>query len=174
VSSSQPLFHHRWAVPVLAELRSRRGARFVELRNALAIPRDSLTRTLAALADAGLVARNPGYGHPLRPEYVLTAEGARIAAACQRLLAELDGLQDVALRKWSMPVVRALSGSRLRFSELRDALPGVTSRSLALALKELQSAGLVERTVIDDYPPATVYELTPSALRLARALRAFP
>ena len=159
---------------MLAELRNRRGARFVELRNALAVPRDSLTRTLSALGDAGLVARNPGYGHPLRPEYVLTGEGTRVAAACERLLAELNGLQDVALRKWSMPVVRALTGSRLRFSELRDALPGVTSRSLALALKDLQAAGLVERTVTDDYPPATVYDLTPAAARLARALRGFP
>lgn len=155
-------------MPVLAELRNRSGARFVELRNALAVPRDSLARTLAALGDAGLVARNPGYGHPLRPEYVLTADGARVAAACKRLLAELDGLQDVALRKWSMPVVRALGESRLRFSELRDALPGVTSRALALALKDLQGAGLVERTVTDDYPPATVYELTQRAVSLAR------
>jgi DNA-binding HxlR family transcriptional regulator len=174
VSSGKTLFHHRWAVPVLAELHARRGARFVELRSALRIPRDSLARTLAALGEAGLVARNPGHGHPLRPEYVLTPQGERVAAACARLLAELDGLQEVALRKWSMPVVRALSGSRLRFSELREALHGVTSRALALTLKDLQGAGLVERTVIADYPPATVYELTASAARMARVLRGFP
>ena len=158
---------------MLAELHTRRGARFVELRNALDVPRDSLARTLAALAAAGLVARNPGYGHPLRPEYVLTRVGVPIAAASARLLTELDGLQDVGLRKWSMPVVRALSGSRRRFSELRDSLPGVTSRALALTLKDLQGAGLVERTVTDDYPPGTVYALTGRASRLARVLRGF-
>src|SRR5947207_13068422 len=66
------LFHHRWAVPVLAELRRERGSRFVTLANRIGVTRDSLRRTLSALIDDGLVERNPGYGHPLRPEYVLT------------------------------------------------------------------------------------------------------
>ena len=156
---------------MLAELGRRRGARFVELRNALEVPRDSLARTLAALAEAGLVARNPGYGHPLRPEYILTPDGVRLAGACERLLAELDGLHEVALRKWSMPLVSALAGGARRFSELRQTLPGITSRALALALKELQAARLVERTVTADYPPATTYRLTRRATRLAAALR---
>lgn len=171
MSSTQALFHHRWAVPVLAELRRRRGARFVELRNALDVPRDSLARTLAALGDAALVARNPGHGHPLRPEYVLTPDGDRSGAVCERLLAELDGLEEVALRKWSMPVVRALADGPRRFSEVRAALAGVTPRALALALKELQAAGLVDRAVTDDYPPGTVYGLTARARPLARILR---
>jgi DNA-binding HxlR family transcriptional regulator len=162
------LFHHRWAVPVLAELRRRRGARFIELRNALDVSRDSLTRTLAALIQAGLVARNPGHGHPLRPEYILTPDGTRIADVCARLIVELDGLEDVALRKWSRPVIRALGKGSRRFSAVRSALGGVTPRALALALKELQAAGLVERTVTDDYPPATLYGLTPRARPLAR------
>ena len=172
MSSGQTLFHHRWAVPVLAELRRRRGARFIELRNALEVSRDSLARTLAALIEAGLVARNPGHGHPLRPEYVLTPDGARIADVSARLLVELNGLEDVALRKWSMPVVRSLGDGPLRFSAVRSALADVTPRALALALKELQAAGLVERTVTDDYPPATLYGLTARARPLARIVRA--
>jgi DNA-binding HxlR family transcriptional regulator len=159
-------------VPILAELRRARGSRFVALANRLGIGRDSLTRTLAALVEDGLVRRNPGYGHPLRPEYVLSREGERIAAISELLLAELDGLVDVALRKWSMPVVRSLGGGALRFSELRASLPGVTGRALTLALKELQEAGLVERTVTDDYPPATVYRLTARGRPLARVLAA--
>jgi DNA-binding HxlR family transcriptional regulator len=172
VSRAQTLFHHRWAVPVLAELRRRRGARFIELRNALSVSRDSLARTLAALIKADLVARNPGHGHPLRPEYILTPDGARIADVCSRLLVELDGLEEVGLRKWSMPVIRALGDGPLRFSAVRSALVGVTPRALALALKELQGAGLVERRVTDDYPPGTVYGLTARARPLARIVRA--
>jgi DNA-binding HxlR family transcriptional regulator len=172
VSRTQTLFHHRWAVPVLAELRRRRGARFVELRNALDVPRDSLARTLGALIDAQLVARNPGHGHPLRPEYILTPDGAQIADVCSRLLAKLDGLEEVALRKWSMPIIRALGEGPLRFSAVRSALAGVTPRALALALKDLQGAGLVDRTVTDDYPPATLYGLTTRAQPLARIMSA--
>jgi DNA-binding HxlR family transcriptional regulator len=166
------LFHHRWAVPVLAELRRQRGSRFVTLANRLGVGRDSLARTLSGLMDAALVERNPGYGHPLRPEYVLSSEGERVAGVCERLLSQLEGLRDVALRKWSLPTIGALGGGPLRFSELRSELDGVTARSLTLALKELQAAGLVERLVTDDYPPGTIYRLTERARPLARVLRA--
>ncbi|MGH2451320.1 MAG: winged helix-turn-helix transcriptional regulator, partial [Candidatus Limnocylindria bacterium] len=73
--SISALFHHRWAAPVLAELDRSRGSRFVTLSNRLALSRESLRRTLTALIDAGLVMKNPGYGHPLRPEYILTERG---------------------------------------------------------------------------------------------------
>ena len=156
---------------MLAELRHERGSRFVTLETRLGVTPDSLRRTLNALIDDGLVARNPGYGHPLRPEYVLTDEGRHVAGVCDRLLAILNGLEDVALRKWSMPVVHALGPGAMRFSELRAAL-AVSPRALTLALKELQAAELVERTVTDDYPPASVYRLTSRALALARILGA--
>jgi DNA-binding HxlR family transcriptional regulator len=49
-------------------------------------------------------------------------------------------------------------------------LPGVTARALALALKDLEGSGLVARRVLESYPPATVYALTPSAAPLAGAV----
>ena len=163
------LFHLRWAAPILAELQRTRGSRFVTLSHRLGLSRESLRRTLAALLERGLVVRNPGYGHPLRPEYVLTAEGGRLAPACGELLAALrrQGLEDVALKKWSMPVLYALGTGAHRFSEVRALLPAITPRALALALKDLDAAGLVERRVTQDYPPATVYEPTPRARTLA-------
>lgn len=169
------LFHHRWSAPVLAELHRSRGSRFVTLSNRLGLGRESLRRTLTALIEAGLVTRNPGYGHPLRPEYVLTERGRAVAPACARLLAALDRLDanDVGLKKWSMPAVLALGEGECRYSELRKRLPAVTGRALTLALKELAAAGLVERRVRPDYPPSTVYRLRPRARPLARILSAF-
>jgi DNA-binding HxlR family transcriptional regulator len=52
-------------------------------------------------------------------------------------------------------------------------LPDATPRALTLALKELDAAGLVRRTVLDDYPPSVVYELTASARPIAAAARDF-
>jgi DNA-binding HxlR family transcriptional regulator len=168
------LFHHRWAVPVLAELERTHGSRFVVLERRLGIGRESLRRTLAALIDQGLVARNPGYGHPLRPEYVLTAAGAAIAPACTELvraLVSLD-LSAVGLNKWSMPVIAALDAEgSSRFTQLRDALPPIGPRALALALKMLTAAGLVERRVVDTFPPTAVYTLTDGAGSISPALR---
>ena len=169
MSTLVALFHNRWSVPLLAELHRQRGSRSVTLARTLGMSRESLRRTLAALIDGGLVGRNPGYGHPLRPEYVLTRAGERIGAASGPLVAGLrrEGLEDVGLKKWSMPAVFALADGPLRFSELRDRLEGVSPRALALTLKDLEEAGLVDRRVTEDYPPATVYRLTRRARHLA-------
>lgn len=166
------LFHHRWTVPVLAELQRGSGAKFVTLVKRLGISRDSLRRTLAALIHHRWVTRNPGHGHPLRPEYVLTRTGARIAPWCARTIKLLRalGIEDVALRKWSIPVAFALGRGRERFSEIKDFLSTSTARALTQSLKELQSAGLVERVVSDEYPPATYYRLTSRGRRLAPLL----
>jgi DNA-binding HxlR family transcriptional regulator len=75
----------------------------------------------------------------------------------------------VALKKWSLPILAELDEPR-RFSELRTALP-VTARGLALALKDLEDAGLVRRTVIDDRPPQTRYEAARAAHAIVRAAR---
>jgi DNA-binding HxlR family transcriptional regulator len=174
MSTLPDLFHHRWAPAVLAELARTSGSRFVTLTNRLGVPRESLRRTLAALMEGGLAARNPGYGHPLRPEYVLTALGGRVAPACGELLARVRevGVEETALKKWSLPVVLALGGpGRPRFSALQENLREIRARALALALKDLTAAGLVDRAVTDGYPPASVYSLTRAGARLLPALR---
>jgi DNA-binding HxlR family transcriptional regulator len=173
MSTLVALFHNRWSVPILAELHRQRGSRFVALSRILGLSGESLRRTLAALIEGGLVGRNPGYGHPLRPEYVLTSSGERIAAACRPLVERLrrSDLEEVGLKKWSMPVVYALADGPRRFSELREALEGISPRALTLALKDLEAARLVDRRVTDDYPPATVYRLTRAGWPLAALLR---
>jgi DNA-binding HxlR family transcriptional regulator len=167
--STADLFHHRWAVPILADLHRSGGSRFVPLANGLGISRESLRQTLAALIEAGLVMRNPGYGHPMRPEYVLTAPGRGVAPVCVEVVATLQrlGFEDGGLKKWSIPVLLELARER-RFAELRDAL-AISPRALTLALKELADAGLVERRVHGSFPPSTSYRATSRARPLARA-----
>ncbi len=166
------LFHHRWALPVLAELHRTRGAKFVTLVNRLAANRVSLHHALDILVEEGWVKRNPGHGHPLRPEYLLTGAGEDLAPWCARILAILAalGIEDVALRKWSLPVVFALRQGRDRFSEVRTFLPGLTPRALVLTLKNLQHAGLVDRSVTNGYPPTSHYRLTRPGRELSALL----
>jgi DNA-binding HxlR family transcriptional regulator len=153
------LFHHRWAPPALALLDDREGARFVELQRKLGVGRESLRRALDALLELGYVRRNTGYGHPLRPEYVITPAGRDSADVARR--ASTAATRETLLRKWSVPVLVELNDSR-RFSELRGALPGVTPRALALALRDLEDARLVRRQVLPTRPPSTVYRATRS------------
>lgn len=187
------LLENRWAVPVLAELHrgsagvsglAGGGAKFVTLAHRLGVSRDALSRTLAQLIDLGWVERNPGYGHPIRPEYLLSARGVSLARACDGLMLSIDALggeaRDALLRKWSLPVAMAMAAGSSRFSNLKAALPGVTARSLALALKQLEGSGLVVRRVIErEYPPRPTYALSdaargllPKAARLQAALAA--
>jgi DNA-binding HxlR family transcriptional regulator len=150
-------FHHRWAPPALALLDDRSGARFVELQRTLDVGRDSLRRALDSLIDLGYVRRNEGYGHPLRPEYVITPRGRSAAPLAARV--SRAAARETLLRKWSVPVLAELGGPR-RFSELRASLPGVTPRALALALRDLEDARLVRREVLPTRPPSTVYRAT--------------
>ncbi len=168
------LFHHRWAVPVIAALKESAGAKFVTLAARLGVSRDSLKRTLDALRRDGLVIRNPGYGHPMRPEYILTEAGGEVAPWCVRAVTLLDriGSSGMTRRKWSLGVALALHSGRSRFSEMMEFLPGITPRALTSALRSLMAEGLVERVVSEGYPPVPRYRLTRQGRRLGALFEA--
>lgn len=165
----EELFHHRWTVPVLAELQRTSGAKFVTLVHRLSVNRGALRQTLDAAIRNRLVKRNPGYGHPLRPEYILTSKGAALAGSCVSLMDLLRsrGLERVVLRKWSAAVLVAVGRGLARFGQLQSAATGISDRALALTLKRLQAAGLLRRQVRDAYPPLVEYRLTARAAPLA-------
>ncbi len=134
----ETLTHHRWAIPIIALLHAERGAKFVQIVNRLQLSRDALTRSLTALNELGWVQRNAGYGHPLRPEYILTPSGTKLGEACFELnhWLESNQLQESMLNKWSLPVLLA-ARSESRFSDLKRALPSITARALSSSLETL-------------------------------------
>lgn len=167
------LIGSRWFVPVLAFTGREDGARPAALAARLGISRSMLASVLEALLRKGWLMRNPGHGHPLRPEYVLSETGRPVAAWCERVVAERDrlGLGPPDLGRWSLPLVRRLDRRWERFSSLQSSLAPVSPRSLSLSLKQLLSAGLAERRLEDAFPPVPLYGLTGRGQRLARAMR---
>ena len=163
-------FHRRWAVPTIVALAEGRGAKLVTLLNSVGATRPALRATLDDLIAQGYVERNPGYGHPMRPEYILTADGARLAPFSDRLLATVNrmDIEPLAFRKWTMPVTYALGSGSHRFTDLREELPHITPRALTLSLKDMQRAALVRRDVVDDWPPIATYRLDRRAQTLYR------
>lgn len=166
------VFHRRWAVPVLAELSARQGCRVVELTHALEAARQPVKDALESLVELGLVQPNPGYGHPMRPEYILTGRGERVGPACVRLMGALREAEavEVGLRKWSMATVAAVSGGPARFGQIAAALGRATDRAVSLALGDLTGAGLVQRAVLEAPPYLTVYALTARGAPVAEPL----
>ncbi len=139
------LVHYRWALPILCELHRNNGCKFVTLVTRLKLSKNALSRTLNALITEDLAMRNPGYGHPLRPEYILTAKGQQIGQAVFELMQTLErlGVTDVALKKWSLPIILLLQ-DQPRFTDILEQLPGLTTRALALGLEQLSHAKLLE------------------------------
>jgi DNA-binding HxlR family transcriptional regulator len=71
------------------------------------------------------------------------------------------------LQKWSIEICFLLRmKDTLRFNELKDALPGIGSRTLSQRLKELEAQGIVERKAYAEVPVRVEYKLSPKGLRM--------
>jgi DNA-binding HxlR family transcriptional regulator len=66
---------------------------------------------------------------------------------------------DVA-NKWAFLIIETLGESTLRFSELRNAVEGISHKMLTQNLRMLERNGLVERKVHPTVPPRVEYTLT--------------
>ncbi|MEM7357208.1 MAG: helix-turn-helix domain-containing protein [Acidobacteriota bacterium] len=162
------LSHHRWVIPLVAAMGS--GQRFAVLCSLLDINRQSLRRALAATDELGLTLLNPGYGHPLRPEYILTPRGKAIAPQSRDVVraAEDGGWSDLLAKKWSLPVLAAVRMGAARYSEIEAALSTASPRAIARSLEALADAGCIRRELFDERPPRPSYSVTPEGQHLAQ------
>lgn len=55
-------------------------------------------------------------------------------------------------RRWTGAILIALASGRERYSEVRDAIPGLSDRMRCDRLRELEAAGLVRRDVAPTTP----------------------
>jgi DNA-binding HxlR family transcriptional regulator len=78
---------------------------------------------------------------------------------------------DVVGDRWTLLIIRELFARDSRYSDLRDALPGIATNLLADRLRQLQAEGVIESYEAPPPVRATVYRLTPRGRELAPALR---
>jgi DNA-binding HxlR family transcriptional regulator len=86
-------------------------------------------------------------------EVVSSSEVKEESCPIARFLGVLDG-------RWATLIVRELLAGERRFGELSRALDGVSPKTLTGRLRQLERAGLVERTVFAEVPPRVTYCLT--------------
>ena len=79
---------------------------------------------------------------------------------------------DVVGDRWTLLIVRELFARDSRYSDLRDALPGIATNLLAERLRQLQEAGVIEAYAAPSPVRATVYRLTARGRDLRPAMRA--
>lgn len=82
--------------------------------------------------------------------------GEEVSKVCSRFhhAVELIG------RRWSGAIISVMLAGPQCFNELLAAVPGLSDRLLTERLRELESEGLVRRTVIPGPPVRVSYELT--------------
>lgn len=73
--------------------------------------------------------------------------------------------------RWKINILAfLLNNKKLRYSELKNLLEGISERMLIAKLRELEKDGLVNRIVHQQVPPKVEYELTDLAISLKNIL----
>ena len=74
--------------------------------------------------------------------------------------------------RWTGALIQLLLNGRMRFAELRAAVPDISDRMLSERLRELETEGIVARIVVPETPVRVEYELTDKGRALEQALGA--
>ncbi|WP_299961922.1 winged helix-turn-helix transcriptional regulator [uncultured Roseobacter sp.] len=147
-----------WAIPIMSSLHAGIAGRQAPLLAATGASRTAFAQSIDHLISIGLLERNPGYGHPLRPEFQLTELGVSAAALAnkiQSVTAERD--QDLLRRSWTLPVLTAIHRPS-NFNDIKRNLRTITDRALSQSLKMMETRSWVHRNVdAAARPPRSIY-----------------
>jgi DNA-binding HxlR family transcriptional regulator len=86
-------------------------------------------------------------------------------------LCPLEGIIDVISKKWALFIINAIGNyGSLRFNKLMEELRGISPKTLADTLKQLQNEGLLKRESFAEIPPRVEYSLTEDGRGLREAI----
>jgi len=147
-----------WALPILSSMYNGVPGRQAPLLVATGASRTAFAQSMDHLIECGLVERNPGHGHPLRPEFRLTQFGKSVAPIAHQIQSVSSEQDQVLIRKtWTLPILTTLQSPR-QFSEIRRSLNTITDRALSHSLISLEDRNWVRRDVINTArPPRPIY-----------------
>lgn len=92
--------------------------------------------------------------------------------ACWDVRNPIEFIWGLVGQKWAVLILRELFDGVRRPHELLEALPGISSKTLMVRLKELEKYGLLERKVYAEVPPRVEYSLTRKGRELKPVLLA--
>jgi DNA-binding HxlR family transcriptional regulator len=83
----------------------------------------------------------------------------------------LEGIIDVISKKWALLIINAIGNcGSLRFNKLLEELDGISPKTLADTLKQLQNEQLLKRESFAEIPPRVEYSLTKDGQGLREAV----
>jgi DNA-binding HxlR family transcriptional regulator len=97
---------------------------------------------------------------------------SRPSRRCEPVPLEIRETASLLERRWQLSILYAALTGALRFNEFADAVAGISPRMLSERLRDLEAAGLVQRTVLPTSPPTVEYRLTDRGRRLSPLIEA--
>lgn len=162
-----------WAIPVLAAMTRGGLGRVSPIASTIGAGRSAATASVLHLIEMGLIERNTGHGHPLRPEIVLTSRGKQVGKWAAELMdgVEVQEPSKLLWKSWSLPILRSAAKDG-QYAALRRSLSPVTDRALSLSLKALTAEGWLARRVdTEEVPPSVHYEPVGLAISVLPSLQ---
>ena len=163
-----------WSLKILAQLHAGVSGRQAPLIAATGASRSSFAASLEHLFQLGLLERNPGHGHPLRPEFRLTDKGKVVAAMASRIeeIVPNEDAFSVLRRSWTVPIL-AVTGAPSRFSAIKADLGPVTDRALSKSLGVLEEQEWLRRDIdLSQRTPFPIYHAVNAGLKINQAIAA--
>lgn len=161
-----------WSLKILALLHDGVPGRQAPLLARTAASRSAFSASLDHLVEIGLLERNPGHGHPLRPEFRLTRRGIEAAALASRIMGKVvdDEAFTLIRRSWTVPVL-AVTASPRRFSIIRSGLGRITDRALSKSLASLEERDWIKRDIdLSERSPFPTYKAVNTGQSINRAV----
>ena len=86
-------------------------------------------------------------------------------------LCPLEGVFDIISKKWALLIINEIGNhGRIRYNNLMKELEGISPKTLADTLKELNRNNLVIREAFNEIPPRVDYSLTKDGMALREAI----
>ena len=77
-----------------------------------------------------------------------------------KMCPKFESAFEILGKRWTGLIISALLAEVHRFTDISEMIPQLSDRMLVERLKELEVAGIVQRTVYPDTPVRVEYELT--------------
>jgi DNA-binding HxlR family transcriptional regulator len=88
------------------------------------------------------------------------------------LMSETSKLRKIITKRGTLEILIPLccTTKPVRYKQFRQALKGISSRTIATRLKELEKSGVLERLSYNEIPPRVEYKLTSKGQELVESM----
>ncbi len=83
----------------------------------------------------------------------------------------VQGVIDIVSKKWALLIVGVIGNyGRIRYNGIMQQLKGISPKTLADTLKELERSKIVNREAFKEIPPRVEYSLTQDGVQLRKTI----